>query len=755
MNRSYLLDKDFLKQLDSYNNRIIYARIISLDYDEQPIEQIEGVVTAGNISIDGKSAVRRTCSLTVMTDRLDINDIYWGFRSKIKLEIGLENIINKDYPDIIWFPQGIYILNNFSTQQNVNNYTVNLSGKDKMCLLNGDIGGVFNAETNFSVIDEVTYDNNGNAIVQHIDQPIKSIILEMIHHYAQEPFSNIIIKDLDKSALNMLDNHSGHIAYILRKINEDTNAKTYSSIIWDGYSDEQINYYLDKDKTQSIYTENVINFGDNFIFETLVNEDDLWNVVPLNPDYIYDDYQNKYTVIKIEPGAAIGYQTTELIYPKEKELIASVGSTVTSILDAIVNFLGEYEYFYNLEGQFIFQAKPIYVNTSWNSIQTYSNDGDDWVAPSTLVSKVEYGFEGSNIVTALSNQPKINNIKNDYTVWGEKEFNGITIPIHSRYAIDDKPYIYVSFPREEQGPNVYISNNDVEELGNEIINKLNMQYSNCMLLKRDWRELIYQMAIDYLKHNHDEDFEYELRRLNTLPNGISLFPKGKTGYEQYYHDLQGFWRLLYNPEAEPLEENGEIIDYTYAMNGDDSLSQSYNHDETTNNYWNKNVHTYPHNLLFWFDFFQGEGINKFSVHTIGSRPKAINETSVKSIIYQDVPDILFFNNKSEKEAYENAPDSLTGYDYMLADVSQIAQISTRGIAAHDKIDNMLFENTYYNSSVSITSLPVYYLEPNGICYVKNEKSKIDGYYIMEKITIPLTYNGTMAVNAIELPQRIY
>jgi len=31
-----------------------------------------------------------------------------------------------------------------------------------MCLLNGDLGGVFNAETNFSVLDEVIIDKDNN-----------------------------------------------------------------------------------------------------------------------------------------------------------------------------------------------------------------------------------------------------------------------------------------------------------------------------------------------------------------------------------------------------------------------------------------------------------------------------------------------------------------------------------------------------------------------------------------------------------------
>ena len=46
----------------------IYAKIISLDFYENPIESIEGKVTGGNINIDGNSSVRRSCSLTLVSD---------------------------------------------------------------------------------------------------------------------------------------------------------------------------------------------------------------------------------------------------------------------------------------------------------------------------------------------------------------------------------------------------------------------------------------------------------------------------------------------------------------------------------------------------------------------------------------------------------------------------------------------------------------------------------------------------------------
>jgi hypothetical protein len=99
-----LLDKDFLKELDNYNNREIYARITALTANELPIEMIEGRVTGGSINIDGASAVRRTCSLSIVAEGLAINNFYWGLNNKFKLEVGLKNFIDSKYPEIIWFP---------------------------------------------------------------------------------------------------------------------------------------------------------------------------------------------------------------------------------------------------------------------------------------------------------------------------------------------------------------------------------------------------------------------------------------------------------------------------------------------------------------------------------------------------------------------------------------------------------------------------------------------------------------------------
>lgn len=75
--------------------------------------------------------------------------------------------------------------------------------------------------------------------------------------------------------------------------------------------------------------------------------------------------------------------------------------------------------------------------------------------------------------------------------------------------------------------------------------ELSNNYIEC-----DWREIIYQMAKDYRKHNHEDDFYVQVRINNGKDiNGEWRYPNGITTYEPFYIDLEGFWRQLYCPPA--------------------------------------------------------------------------------------------------------------------------------------------------------------------------------------------------------------
>ena len=59
--------KDFLRRLDESHNKITHAKVVRLTLNEDPVESIEGEITGGSVNIDGASAVRRTCNLTMVS----------------------------------------------------------------------------------------------------------------------------------------------------------------------------------------------------------------------------------------------------------------------------------------------------------------------------------------------------------------------------------------------------------------------------------------------------------------------------------------------------------------------------------------------------------------------------------------------------------------------------------------------------------------------------------------------------------------
>ena len=58
--------------------------------------------------------------------------------------------------------------------------------------------------------------------------------------------------------------------------------------------------------------------------------------------------------------------------------------------------LGNFEYFYDLDGRFIFQAKKTYVNTSWSPI--IEVDEDMYVENAAYADQNTYYFTGNNLL---------------------------------------------------------------------------------------------------------------------------------------------------------------------------------------------------------------------------------------------------------------------------------------------------------------------------------------------------------------------
>ena len=770
-----LKDKEFLYNLNQDRHKEIYAKIISLSFDEKPLEQIEGRVTSGSINIDGTSTVRRTCNLTLIAKDVNITDFYWGVSNKFTLEIGLKNNINKEYPNIIWFKQGIYVITSFNSSLTNSNYTISINGKDKMCLLNGEIGGSLPSSIDFGKIDiyEDTYTEvqikdytqyvankyyiyeNGeykislnqfnektkyytkDILLKQDSLKLKDIIKEAVHEYGKELYHNIVINDLDNYGLELLEYRGDKPLYLLY------------------------------DETAQIYTQMVIDedfsIGNGYTISTCPQYNNA--IDSLNDGrYIFTLEDGKqYSATKVEYGATAGYRTTDLTYPGD--LISSVGESLTSILDKIKNTIGAFEYFYDIDGRFIFQAKKIYSQNSWNTL--VNADDNIFARDAVEESPYSYSFEDVNLIQQFQNTPAINNVKNDYSIWGtRKSITGAEIPIHARYAIHNKPIYYHSYDG-----NIYTT----LEM-NEIIKipDIDVHYK-----KVDWREIIYQMALDYFKHGQEEDFLYNVQNNNLKTDGLSsYYPEGETGYEAFYTDIQGFWRQLYDPNPDIIydteggyyseEKEYEPDGITYRIKTvwnpfreKDTFTCDYylkGENETddysaTKYYWNKNVVLAPEQLNFWIDFYDGnDSLMQYSIAAIGDRPKVINDSKITSIYFRNVPQVIFTNEQDY-----NGLDIKTGYTYIWLDKSMqdLFSISAQGKSAEEEMNELFNNYSYCSEGVTITVVPIYNLEPNTLIYIYNEENKINGKYQVNRITIPLNYNGMMSITATKIMEQIY
>lgn len=751
-----LLDSEFLKKLDSQTTREIYAKIILMTFDEHPIKEIQGRITQGSVNIDGASAVRRTCSLSMLAGDLDINDYYWGIKDKFKLEIGVANNIDNRYPEIIWFPQGLFVATALNENLSAQGYTISISGKDKMCLLNGDIGGNLPFSVDFG--KQEFYEKTGGFVKAEVDKnnfktnkyfvkrdnvyvlctdinfnphetyfseetmvkyermTIKEIIQEAVSTFGGENLANIAINDLENFGLQLLECRTDVPMYLIKRIAADK----VTNITFD----EDKTYYLASGAPIQIKE---IPFYDPFI--THLDSVDTTLVYPTAEDAGNPD--KAYSVAKVEYGTTVGYYITPLTYAGE--LISNVGETLTSVLDKLVQMLGDFEYFYDLDGKFVFQKKHTYLHTSWNNLKVSNNSV--YAEDSAYTSSSVYSFEGNKLITAFQNNPTLNNLRNDFAIWGKRIGpGGAEYPVHMRYAIDSKPTFYRTIavsaldttvegqPAKPQESKVYLSYDYVDDT---------KEYEGYP--RYDWREIIYQMAIDYFQYHHDlEDFQSRVADAN-----FRFYPLGITGYERYYTDMEGFWRQLYNPQP----DEDDFLEY----------------DKYT--FWNKKVTNAPEELNFWIDFMDDDGeMGKYAISAIGDRPKAVNDNDVKAIYFRDTPSVLYLS-EDEYDDLDRSGDLLnySGYTFLkrTSQSDNYFNISAQGKSAKDQLDSLLYQHTYFTDNVTITTVPIYYLQPNYRIFVNDEKTGINGEYIVSKLTVPLSYSGTMSITASKAVSRIY
>lgn len=417
---NFLQDELFLKALENYPIKEQHVKVELLDFKENPITEIQGKCSTGSLNIDGNSSMRRTCTFTMIVDESTFDltnvDSLISINKKIKLYAGYTNFMEeyKHYGEIVWFPLGTYVIVAPSISHSTSGATINITAKDKMCLLNGEIAGKLPAPVSL----HEKYIRNEDDTITVLPVTMYDIIREAVIHLGGEDPSKVIINDVPLKAKKIL-RYVGN-----QQIHFDQFGNEVKSPSAGGHS---------------------LNSGD-----------------------------------------LAGYDWVDFTFPGE--LIKQANEPVTAILDSIKSVLGNYEYFYDVHGNFVFQEMKNYLNTSYTPITDLGNNnflvnfGESYLA---------YSFKDSNIISSYNNNPNYMNIKNDFIVWGKRTtLSGAEVPIRYHVAIDNKPETTDGTPWQVA---LYNYGKEAEKLGTdtgyyyrELENEIPKLYD---FEKKSWKQL--------------------------------------------------------------------------------------------------------------------------------------------------------------------------------------------------------------------------------------------------------------------------
>lgn len=763
--------RNFLALLDDFVNQRQYVNMTLLDWDENPIQEIDGIISSGTINKDGASAVRRTCSLSCSVDggsyNVDSLDMLFSLNKKIFIEIGIKNETDQypEYP-ILWFPQGVFYISSFSMNSSTTSaVNLNLSLKDKMCLLNGEIGGTLPSTVQFDVMD--TQLSTGEWVQQKV--LIYDIISELVNHYGGEQLANILIED---------------VPLRIRKI-----------VQWSG--DSPLYGWM----------------------TTFPGEPEQWTFSLERPSF--NDGVNKYS-----SGMDVGYIYSDFVIPDE--LVGSTGNTVCTILDQIKNILGNYEYFYDEMGIFHFREIKNYLNINQssyllekmqtNEIGRYLNiQGGQFTLDTssekqylieTTHKKSLYSFSDNHNLTSISVSPNYGNIKNDYLIEGLRKSTSSDIAYTIRYhlAIDDRPQ-KIFFPDKvtQEDDGYYYG-----------------RFTN-LIYYTDELDGLYKLAFPKL-----------IDELPEVGNFDQIYGTPANNPDSFYYWEDGYKKLYWIDETEEIENQKKdpkffseyyVKDwrtylYIYGLAANEmgldagryfSELQAfwpgeYNLDHDHQGFWGESdEQDVKHYTLttgnYYLDFIDSSEalLGEYSIQNIGCRTDAIVDEEINCLFQPEIPDIIFLNtedptvnwtenttgtltleeiislyNKTLSNGTQSATtndhplindmllaiqkdeclDNLQPYTQVKNDIYSNLTIGGYANAAYDAIKYELFCHTNYQKMVSITALPVFYLEPNSRVELSDSSTNTYGDFMIQNISLTLGPGANLSATLNQVNERL-
>lgn len=749
---SALKRRNFLKTIDNFVNQKQYVRLTLLNWNEEPLKEIQGVIASGSLSKDGSSSIRRTCSLTASIDsgEYDIENMSYDFaiNKKIFIEIGVENHSNQflDYP-ILWFPQGVFFIASASASSSVSSaVSLQLTLKDKMCGLSGDISGTFPAAVIFDEMD--TQDASGAYVTKKV--LVYDIIKELVNHYGGEDLNNIVIEDVPRRIKRVMKWTGSNPLYLVPKQSGSAGVVWYAA-------------YIDKPETLEDGTIEILSGQDC--------------------GYVYDDF----------------------VY--DSELSANLGESVTSVLDKIKSYLGNFEYFYDEFGVFHFREVKNYLNTTQATTLVNDMKKHDYLVETTTGKSV-YTFSDKDNIISISKTPQFNNIKNDFIIQGKRQGTNSQQQVDVRYhlCIDRKPLPITS---DERGNNYYNTYYNLLLYTEESTQEIKAAFPTVYTTKNDFPSIgefntIYFDATNKFAYYWKDDTYKSLKCSAYYPavDTLSVSTIAETSSEETKEEetkpvpapivnggyLVKDWRTELYLEGMLAKKNGidsgnyyAKIDSIAGWQGD-VLQYAHNCSIDTDYYFEELDAFWPQvydlvdqkfigekenaELLtsaltdgnYFLDFIDSStsDLGQFSVSAIGRRTDAVSSDTVNCLFAPEIPNIVFINaDEDDKGRTKQQECEDNGMPYTQVRGEVFYNLATGGYknGAFDQVKYELYLHTTYQNSVSITGLPVFYLEPNSRIELNDTSTNTYGDYNLNTISIPLGPGNAMTVSCNQSIER--
>lgn len=717
----FMNDRSFLLKLNQHKVREYLAAIMVLDFEtENPIARLEGKVVSGSMTVAANSAVRKTCSLTIVFDEdtkniTDINNLI-AIDKKISLSLGLKNPFYHlpqyaQYGEELWFKQGLFVITRASSSISVSSAQVSIELQDKMAFLNGTCGGTLPANTSFH--DRIIYDKDGNYTTEY--PLIKEIIFEAVNHYGGEHPSRIVIEDVPD---------------VGRKV-----------VRWRGST--PINFQSEI---------NARNSGRSFVI-----------AAPPVAGFENTYYQ----------GDLVGYKETPLTYPGE--LILKMGQTVTNLLDEIVSTLGNYEYFYDAEGIFHFRQVKNYQATgvtplnydptitvevvdSQGNISQQTQDLDKSLQslyfPRYTDDAFINEFADQNLVTQIGYNPDYSKIKNDFICWGTKQDDSNSeVMVRYHLAIDVRPKDIPKPVTEEEIEVIRDNYSLCHKTIRKVMNKNDGTISRYAVenayipdeVNETWGEIA-ALSLDEAFPDLDASYHFnwreELYRQALLAYGTS------TEGSYYDEELMAEWRNIFDPSS------------TWDLKGMDSFQRSWedhfgeDNDEIPWAGYTVDVKIAPEKLRYWLDIIDtSAGVGIYGVNRIGRRTIAQENTKINQVFEGEIPDLVFIENTGQpQEMIENTQYYISigqAYSFVNPDQLQYFQEVNSFGTCYESVREMLYNNLIYNATASLTAIPILYLDVNKVVHLNFPELGITGDFVINNISMQFGNNPTMSLSLNE------